>query len=661
MSDTLVLIAIVLAALSGFPGLFSVSRSAFGELMATVLLVGASITGTVGALSALAAAKSGTTLPMTLPWKCFGAALQVHTDGIAAVFLLPVFLVSGAGAVYGLEYWSGHDHPDNGRKLRLFYGLLTAALALLLIAHSTILFLFGWEIMALAAFFLVTTEDEDESVREAGLVYLVATRVGTLLLFAMFGLLRVMTGEFSFVAPLPGTAPGLASSVFLLALVGFGFKAGMMPLHMWLPGAHASAPSHVSALMSGVLIKMGIYGLVRITSLFAQPPLWWGTLLLGLGVVSGVLGVVFAIAQHDIKRLLAYHSVENIGIIVIGLGTAMIGRSLGRADLMVLGLAGALLHVWNHGLFKALLFLSAGAVVHATHTREIDQLGGLLKSMPRTACFFLVGAVAICGLPPLNGFVSELFVYLGLFRTATSAGTHAWLAGAVAAPALALIGALALSCFVKVFGATFLGHPRSAHAEHVHECGARMQGPMLALALPCVLIGLLPVLTAPVLDAAVAAWAPVSGGHVLRLAELAPFGAMTLVGVALLALLAAGSALLTFGLSRSSVTSAGTWDCGYAAPAPSMQYSSSSFAQMSVGLFSWALHPRVHRAEIEGPFPKPTDFHTHTPDVVLDRLLMPSIQGIGRAFSWLRWIQQGSVHLYLGYVVLTVIVLHLWP
>lgn len=657
MSDTLVLVAIVLAALSGVPGLFIGRRSAFGAFTAAVLLVSASISGALGAISALATSSSA----MTLPWRCFGAALQVHTDEIAAMFLLPVFLVAGAGAIYGLEYWSGHDHPDNTRKLRLFYGLMTAAMALLLIAHSTILFLFGWELMALAAFFLVTTQDEDSSVREAGLVYLVATRAGTLVLFAMFGLLRVVTGEFSFVAPPAGCDPSLASAVFLLAVVGFGLKAGVMPLHMWLPGAHASAPSHVSALMSGVLIKMGIYGLVRITSLFAEPPFWWGTMLLVLGVVSGVLGVAFAIAQHDIKRLLAYHSVENIGIIVMGLGTALLGRSLGRSDLVTLGLAGALLHVWNHGLFKALLFLSAGAVVHATHTREIDEHGGLLKSMPRTALFFLVGAVAICGLPPLNGFVSEWLLYLGLLRTATSVSTHAWLAGALAAPALALIGALALACFVKVFGATFLGHPRSAHAQHAHECGARMLGPMLVLAFPCVLIGLLPGLTAPALDAAVSAWARVSGGHAVRLADLAPFGSITFVGVALLALVTACSAVLLLRMSRSAVTSTATWSCGYAAPASSMQYTASSFAQMSVGLFSWALQPQVHQADVAGPFPKATSFDTHTPDMVLDRLLLPAIENLGRAFSWLRWIQQGSVHLYLGYVVLTVIVLHLWP
>src|ERR1051326_8733645 len=231
--------------------------------------------------------------------------------------------------------------------------------------------------MALGAFFLVTTEDEDPAVREAGWIYLIATHTATLSLFALFALLRSATGSYELTALPDDVAPHVATAIFLLAVIGFGFKAGLMPLHIWLPGAHAMAPSHVSALMSGVLIKIGIYGLVRVCSLLSHPPLWWGALLLAVGTVSGVLGVVFAIGQHDLKRLLAYHSVENIGIITMGLGLAMVGRSLQRADCVALGLAGALLHVWNHGLFKSVLFLSAGAVIHATHTREIDRLGGL--------------------------------------------------------------------------------------------------------------------------------------------------------------------------------------------------------------------------------------------------------------------------------------------
>src|SRR5262249_7376243 len=316
--------------------------------------------------------------------------------------------------------------------------------------------------------------------------------------------LRAVSGSFA-LNPLDPDhlSPGLTTAIFVLALIGFGLKAGIMPLHVWLPSAHANAPSHVSAIMSGVLIKMGIYGLVRVTSLLPTPPLEWGTGVLGLGVVSGVLGVAYAVGQHDLKRLLAYHSIENIGIIVMGLGLAMIGRSLGRADWVLLGLSGGLLHVWNHALFKALLFLSAGSVIHATHTREIDRFGGLAKNMPRTAIFFLIGAVAICGLPPLNGFVSEFLIYLGLFSTLGNGNGWSFAAVAFAAPALALIGALAVACFVKVYGTVFLGTARTEQADHVRESPPNMICPMAVLAACCFFIGMAPLVLTPILNAAV--------------------------------------------------------------------------------------------------------------------------------------------------------------
>src|SRR5262249_53930772 len=275
-----------------------------------------------------------------VPWSIRCCDFHVARDGLSVVFLLPIFLVSSLGSVYGLGYWKQAAHPNNGRQLRLFYGLLTGGMALLVLARNGLLFLVAWEVMALAAFFLVATEDEQEPVREASWLYLAAAHVATLCLFALFAVWRAATGSFTLsVIGENVLTPGVATAVFLLAVAGFGVKAGIMPLHVWLPSSHANAPSHVSALLSGVIIKMGIYGLVRICSLLPAPPVWWGGLLLALGVVSGVLGVAFAIGQHDLKRLLAYHSIENIGIIVMGLGLAMVGRSLGRLDWMVLGLA----------------------------------------------------------------------------------------------------------------------------------------------------------------------------------------------------------------------------------------------------------------------------------------------------------------------------------
>jgi hydrogenase-4 component B len=433
-----------------------------------------------------------------------------------------------------------------------------------------------------------------------------------------------------------------------------------MPFHIWLPSAHAAAPSHVSAMMSGVLIKIGIYGLARMVSWLPDPPVWWGGLLLVLGTVSGILGVVFALGQHDLKRLLAYHSIENIGIIVMGLGLAMVGRSLQVSTWIVLGLAGALLHVWNHGLFKSLLFLSAGSVVHSTHTRSIDKLGGLAAAMPLTALFFAIGAVAICGLPPLNGFVSELLIYLGLFRTLGLGTEPSWGVAAFSAALLAMIGALAVACFVKAFGAIFLGSARSDSAREAHESGRAITGPMFALALCCLVIGLFPRLVCPLLQQGVAVWIPSYDGQLPSLAMMAPMGWISVVGLTLVGLLLAIGALWGLRLRRSRVGAAGTWDCGYAAPSPHMQYTASSFAQMLGVFFVWVLRPQVHASGKQTVFPGPAHFRSHVMDVVLDEILRPLYQVGVRITTAFRYFQGGNIHAYLAYIVIFLILLLLW-
>jgi hydrogenase-4 component B len=477
------------------------------------------------------------------------------------------------------------------------------------------------------------------------------------LLFAMFAVLHAASGSWDFAAPARPISPAAANAIFVLAVLGFGLKAGLMPLHVWLPGAHANSPSHVSALMSGVLIKTGIYGIARVGSFFPQPPLAWGAALLVVGAASGVLGVAFAIGQHDLKRLLAYHSVENIGIITMGLGVAMLGRTVGSPPLVALGVAGGLLHVWNHALFKALLFLSAGSVLHATGTREIDQLGGLAPKMPRTAFAFLFGAIAICGLPPLNGFVSELFVYIGLARTIGS--SRLWLLGAFGAPALALIGALAVACFVKAHGAVFLGQARSPRTGHAHDPGAAMLGPIAVLGLACALIGLAPITVAPVLESATSAWAPEVAAVVAPLELLAPLHLVSVAGLSLLILVGVCAAWLAKTTREPVTTSGPTWDCGYASPSPRMQYTASSFAQTLVGFFSWALRPEIHAPAVRGLFPAAAAFHSHVPDTVLDRAVVPLSRGGAGALRWFRWVQHGNVHLYLVYILATVLVLAL--
>ncbi|HKI30572.1 MAG TPA: proton-conducting transporter membrane subunit [Gemmataceae bacterium] len=658
MSEVLVLLGTTLAASSGIPGLFLGRRTPAGQWLATLLTVAAAGFGLsgVGVFWAW-----GDSRPIDVPWPIVsGAAFAVAVDGLSALFLVPVFLISLLGSVYGLGYWKQSEHPENGRKLRLFYGLLTAGMALVVVARNGILFLAAWEVMALAAFFLVTTEDHQRPAREAGWIYLVATHTATLVLFALFALLHAASHSFALVPLKDGAAtPGMLTAIFVCALVGFGVKAGIMPLHVWLPSAHAIAPSHVSALMSGVIIKMGVYGLFRVTSLLPNPPLAWGGTLLGLGVVSGILGVAFAIGQHDLKRLLAYHSIENIGIIIMGLGLALLGRSVGRADLVVLGAAGGLLHVWNHALFKALLFLGAGSVIHATHTREIDHLGGLSRRMPYTAFCFLVGAVAICGLPPLNGFVSEFLVYLGLFGSLTRDKGSAAAGAALAAPALALIGALAVACFVKVYGAVFLGTARSPHADDAHESGPSMIAPMGVLVACCLVIGLAPGWVAPLLAQGVSAWDRSLDNAGAELAA-APLGWVSLMGLVLLAGLLLGGGLLWCCLRRSDVARGATWGCGYVAPTARMQYTSSSFAQMLVGLFARVLLPRTRRPAVVGLFPQGTAFHSDVPDTVLDRAVLPAFRSGAWLFSWFRVFQQGSIQTYILYIFLALIALLLW-
>ncbi len=649
----LIILAIALAAVSGLPGAFLPRASKAGERIAAALMACAALAGLAGAVPRLC---GGAPAALAFfPWPATGNGL-VGLDALSAFFLVPVFLMGALGPVYGLGYWPQAKRQRSGRRVRLFWGLLTAGMALLVVARHALTFLLGWEFMALSAFFLITAEDQRAESRQAGWFYLLATHVGTLALFALFALWLRATGSFAMDPAAPGALSlGTSHLLFLLALVGFGLKAGVMPLHFWLPGAHANAPSHVSAMLSGVVLKMGVYGLVRWLSLLPNPPAAWGVLILLLGLVSGLLGVIFAIGQHDLKRLLAYHSVENIGIILMGLGVAQLGLSAGRQEWIALGLAGCLLHVWNHSLFKSLLFLCAGAVVHSANTRQLDRLGGLARAMPRTAACFLIGAVAICGLPPLNGFVSEWFVYLGLLRRATAPGAGV-LAAALGVPALAMIGALAVACFVKVFGAVFLGEPRTRAAARAREAPLSMLLPMAAFASCCVLIGVAPALVAPALDAASACWlASAQGPAPVHLAALAPLGLLSVMAVSLL--------LGALGLYAALARRAGaprtgpTWDCGYARPTPRMQYTATSFAQMIVLLASRVLRPYGRRPRVTGLFPQPTHTHSHVDDAVLDRLLLPAGSRIESWFWWFHRFQRGLTQHYVLYILLTLLVL----
>ncbi len=574
-----------------------------------------------------------------------GEAIHLRLDAVSAFFLALFGLVGGAGAVYARSYWSEAAHPRTAGAGRFWWSLLLLCLGLVLLTANGLHFLMAWELFTLAAYYLVTLDRRGREVRAAGWLYLAASHLAALCLFAFFSLLAARTGSWE-LGPLrdrPELAP-----LFWLALFGFGLKAGMFPLHVWLPSAHANAPSHVSAILSGVTIKIGIYGLVRFSGWLPAPPAA-GWVVAALGVASAVLGVAFALGQHDLKRLLAYHSVENIGIILIGLGFAMVAADQGQAAWGQLALAGGLLHVWNHGLFKALLFFAAGALVHATGTREMSRLGGLWRAMPWTASLFALGAAAISGLPPLNGFVSEWLVFLGLFDATLAHGPAAW-AAIPAAVLLGLTGALALACFVKVCGVVLLGAPRSAAASHAHECAPAQRAAMVALGSGCVAIGLAPVFFWPVLARAVADWQPAWGGVVAP----APLAALSRVHAALALLAGAAAVWLWRKAGRNGLRRAVTWDCGYAAPTARMQYTAGSFAGIITGWFEWILRPVRHAPRPLEILPARVSCGQHTPETVLEYVVEPAGGAVMRLALAARRFQHGRVQAYLFYLLMGV-------
>jgi hydrogenase-4 component B len=651
VSAALAVAAIALAAVSGLPGLWLArERPAPDRLAASLLGLGA-ICAASAALLVAAGAPDAT---LALPWRVLGERVTVGLDGLSAFFLLPIFGIASLGSLYAVGDFPAAAHPRNARRLRVAFGLLASGVGLVVIARHAFAFLAGWELMALACFFSITAEDEREEVRRAGFVYLACTRASTLALTGAFVLLHSASHSFA----LDGLAqidPATGRAVFGLALVGFALKAGAMPLHLWLPGAHAMAPSHVSALLSGVMIKVGIYGILRMASLLPPLAAGDGAGILALGAVSAVAGVAFALGQHPLKRLLAYHSIENIGIILMGVGLALLGRSLGNRKVELLGIASALLHVWNHALFKALLFFGAGSVIHATGEGELDRLGGLARRMPATALLFGVGAVAICGLPPLNGFVSELLLYLGLLHTLVEQGGAPRMLAGAAVVALALVGGLAAACFVKAFGVVFLGEPRSAAAARAHESPRSMLAPMAVLALLCVAIGVAPQIAAPSLEAAVRSFDPGLAAAGPGLREVAPFDSISLGAALLLGALAAAAAVAARRVRWPAPRDA-TWSCGYAEPSPRMQVTASSFADTLVGILRWLLWPEVDAARVAGPFPEPARLDTRLPDPVLDRVALPVARRLAEASTRLRWVQQGHLHAYVLYILIAVVV-----
>ncbi len=630
---------------------------------ATFFGVIGAVTGCVlGLIPAVATLIDGTTEDWNLPWDVPYGSLSVTLDPLSALFLVPMLFVSGLAAIYGSQYLLAF----RDRKLLgppwFFFNLLIASMIVVALASNGVLFLVAWEVMSLASYFLLTFDDEQEIVREGGRVYLIAAHLGAAFLLAFFVLLGRQADSLDFRAIAGTIAPDEANLLFLLALVGFGAKVGFMPLHVWLPEAYPSAPGHVPAVSSGVMVKLGIYGILRTLTLLPAAPPWWGTALIAVGIVSALGGILFALAQQDLTRALAYSTVENVGLIALGLGCGLLSLSYGNLALSILCLAGALFHVVNHALFKALLFFGAAAVQTACGTRQIDRLGGLMKRMPVVSTAFLVGVGAITAMPPLNGFVGEFLIYLGAFGEEEVFGTAPATAALSVIATLALVGGLAVVTFTKIFGLGFLGEPRTPDAAKAQQPGILLTLPMVILAAACIAIGcgaplLLPLLS-PVLELVTRQPAEAIAPHIA--ATAASLTSITLSTAILVGILSTLVVIRWALLAGREVGTSGTWDCGYAQPTARMQYTGSSYVQSALDFFHGIVRTRKRVLAPVGLFPASGSFSSENPDVPHELVYRPLFRGIEWCFSKLRWLQHGHVHLYVLYVGLTILALLVW-
>jgi hydrogenase-4 component B len=667
-------LTLILASALAFLVLSALSLALPARPLGRILVYGGSLViagaGLAVALNALVGQAPAETLilPVGLPW--LGAHFRLDT--LSAFFLAVIDLGAAAASLFALGYGRHEEAPQ---RVLPFYPLFLAGMTLVVIADDAFTFLFTWEFMSLSSWALVMAHDHVRENLRAGYVYLVMASMGTLALLLAFGLLAGPDGAYAFSAirdSHPSSA--LAALVLILVLIGTGSKAGLVPLHVWLPLAHPAAPSHVSGLLSGVMTKVAVYAFVRIVfDLMGEPAWWWSMVVLALAGVTCVMGVLYALMQHDLKRLLAYHTVENIGIIFIGLGLALAFQAHGLGWAAALAFTAALLHVFNHSLFKNLLFLGSGAVLGATHERDMEHLGGLIHRMPLTAFTFLVGCVAISALPPLNGFVSEWLTFQAILL---SPQLPSWglkfLVPAVGA-LLALSAALAAACFVKAFGVTFLGRPRTEPARRAHETDNFSLTAMFALAGLCLLAGILPGFfidaLAPIAKAMV--------GDSMPLQSDVPFLSIVPIAAArssyngllvfLFMVLSGGAAAFAIHrLASNKLRRAPAWDCGYPDPSPQTQYTASSFAQPIRRVFGMLVFRASERVEMPPPGSvAPARLVVRLSDVIWDVLYQPIARAVEYMADRLNRLQSLSIRHYLSFVFAALVglllVLAIWP
>ena len=603
----------------------------------------------------------GETFNFVLPGSFVTGDIPLRIDALSGWFILIINLVFVTGGFYGLFYMKAYREQRNNLTLHSIALLLQhAAIVSICVIQNSFVFLIAWEILALASFIVIIFDHEHIATIKAGINYLIQAHFSVI--FLMIGFLWVAnkTGSFDFEAITAYTAslPGPASLLlFLIFFIAFAIKAGFVPFHTWLPYAHPAAPSHVSGMMSGVIIKIGIFGIMRMLLVIKTDLVTVGYIILIVSLVSGLYGVMLAIIQHNLKKLLAYHSIENIGIIGIGIGIGSIGLGTGNQVLTTLGFAGALLHTLNHSLFKSLLFYTAGNVYQATHTMDIEKLGGLVKRMPQTAVLFLIAAIAICGIPPFNGFISEFIIYTGLYNWLLDATLLSLLAAIFSTAGLALIGGLAMLCFTKAFGVVFLGTERQKLPDSCKEVPFLQLLPMYALAAVILLIGLFPMEFIRLLSLPVNLFTA-SFPTQVNLVNVNAFNALQPISLAawIFILLVISILLIRkFALSHRKAEIGPTWGCGYVAPTSKQQYTAGSFVRTYSKLFAPFLLIGKHEEEIHGIFPSEGKYHTHPYDEVEKWLIDSPLKANKSFMGRFTFLNNGKLQFYILYGVIFIL------
>jgi hydrogenase-4 component B len=604
---------------------------------------------------------SGEIISLTLPGSYVTGPIPLRIDALSGWFILIINLVFVTGGFYGLYYLRAYREQKNNLTLHaISFILLYSAMISICMIQNSFAFLIAWEIMALASFLLIIFEHEHTATVKAGINFLIQAHFSILFLMIGFIWVASKTGSYDFSAITTYTTSVTASASMMLYgvfFIGFAIKAGFVPFHTWLPYAHPASPSHVSGIMSGVIIKIGIFGILRMLLLVKTDFATVGYLILIISLVSGLYGVMLAIIQHNLKKLLAYHSIENIGIIGIGIGIGCIGIGNGNHVLATLGFAGALLHTLNHSLFKSLLFFVAGNVYQATHTMEIEKLGGLIKKMPQTAALFLIAAIAISGIPPFNGFVSEFVIYTGLYNWLSDTTMVSLLAAIFCTAGLALIGGLAMLCFTKAFGIVFLGTERSQLPVPIKEVAFLQLLPLYLLAGLIVAIGLFPLTFINLLSQPVSLFAG-STPFAMNPVDVNALGALQPLSWAvwILIFLVIGLFMIRkYALRHRKIESGPTWGCGYTAPTSKIQYTAGSFVRTYTKLFAPFLLIGKHEEEIHDIFPAAGKYHTYPYDKIEKWLIDSPLKLNKTIMGRFVFLNNGKLQFYILYGVLFIL------